>query len=142
MKTWLLFLLLAALGTVAYHIGQKALPASANPMVLLIPVWAIALLLAVASAPLFGRVEVIELARASLRWPVLVLGAGVFLIEIGFLLAYRGGAPLNWSGAAVNGLAAVLLVPVALMLFAESFSLQRAGGILLIVAGLFVVAWD
>jgi multidrug transporter EmrE-like cation transporter len=141
MKAWMLFLLLATLGTVAYHIGQKALPASANPMVLLIPVWAIALLLAVASAPFFGRVEAIELARASLSWPVLVLGAGVFLIEIGFLLAYRG-APLNWSGAAVNGLAAVLLVPVALMLFAESFSLQRAGGILLIVAGLLVVAWD
>jgi hypothetical protein len=38
MKPFLLFLILAALGNVAYHIGQKTLSPAGNPMVLLMGV--------------------------------------------------------------------------------------------------------
>jgi len=68
-----------------------------------------------------------------------VLGAGVVLIEIGFLLAYRSGDILQWSGVAVNGASAVLLIPIALLVFREAFSLSRAIGILLTLAGLALV---
>jgi len=67
---------------------------------------------------------------------VLVLGGGVLLIEIGFLLAYRVGGGLQWSGVAVNAASALLLLPVALLVFRERFSLARGLGILFTLVGL------
>jgi drug/metabolite transporter (DMT)-like permease len=139
MKPFLPYLLLATLGTVSYHVGQKALPASVNPMVLLMAMYGVAFLLAALSAPLFGSVDAGALRAAVLSWPVLVLAVGVVSIEGGFLLAYRSGAPLNWSGAAVNGLSSALLVPVAVMAFGESLTLTRALGLVAIAAGLVLL---
>jgi len=69
-----------------------------------------------------------------------VLGGGGVLIEIGFLLAYRSGDVLQWSGVAVNGAAALLLIPIALIAFREPFSLGRLLGIGLTLAGLTLLA--
>jgi hypothetical protein len=75
-----------------------------------------------------------------LSWPVLVLGAGVVLIEIGFLLAYRSGNVLQWSGVAVNGAAALLLIPIALIAFRDAFSATCLLEIALTLAGLTLLA--
>ena len=72
---------------------------------------------------------------------LLALGAAVLLIEIGFLLAYRSGDILQWSGVAVNGASALLLIPIALGVFREAFSLARLCGILLTLAGLVLLTW-
>ena len=73
-------------------------------------------------------------------WPVVVLAVGVVLIEIGFLLAYRTGSVLQWSGVAVNGAAALLLIPIALVVFRESFTAVRGAGIVLTLTGLVLLA--
>jgi hypothetical protein len=70
-----------------------------------------------------------------------VLGAGVVLIEIGFLLAYRSGNMLQWSGVAVNSASALLLFPIALVVFRESCSVSRLLGILLTLGGLALLTW-
>jgi multidrug transporter EmrE-like cation transporter len=61
---------------------------------------------------------------------------GVLLIELGFLLAYRAGGSLQTTSVAVNGTAAVLLIPIAVVMFKEAFSLPKILGILLVLAGL------
>jgi drug/metabolite transporter (DMT)-like permease len=138
-KPFVLYLVLATLGTVSYHVGQKALPAGVNPMVLLMAMYGVAFLLAAAAAPMFGSVDAGALRAAVTAWPVLMLAVGVVAIEGGFLLAYRSGAPLNWSGAAVNGLSSALLVPIALLAFGESLNWSRACGLAAIVAGLVLL---
>ena len=131
----LLFLALAALGNVTYHLGQKTIARDANPMVLLMAAYAVAFALCGIAAPFFpggtGRL---------LSWPVIVLGGGVVLIEIGFLLAYRTGNVLQWSGVAVNGAAALVLVPISVLVFADTLSISRIAGIVLTVAGLALLA--
>ena len=136
MRQALIFLAIAALGNVTYHVGQKTLPSTANPMVLLMAVYAVAFVLSAVDAPFFPSPVGIPWTAQVLRWPVLVLAAGVLLIEIGFLLAYRSGDILQWSGVAVNGASALLLVPIALLAFREAFSPARAVGILLTLVGL------
>jgi drug/metabolite transporter (DMT)-like permease len=140
MRQTLLFLAVAALGNVTYHLGQKTLSPTANPMVLLMAVYAIAFAICGVAAPFFQAGSAAFSAAQVLSWPVLVLAAGVALIEIGFLLAYRSGSMLQWSGVAVNGAAALLLVPIALVGFRESFSLSRMAGIALTVGGLALLA--
>jgi drug/metabolite transporter (DMT)-like permease len=135
----LLFLLIAALGNALYHVSQKTLAPSANPMVLLMAVYAVAFVLAGVAAPFFRTSGGSSLV---ISWPVFFLGVSVLLIEIGFLLAYRSGGSMQWSGAAVNGCAALMLIPVALMVFRESFSPGRIAGLLLTLAGLVLMARD
>ena len=136
MKPLLIPFAIAATGVVIYHIGQKTVSAVANPMVLLMAVYAVAFALAAIAAPFFRNTSSASWITQVLSWPVLVLGAGVLLIEIGFLLSYRAGGSVQWTGVAVNGLAAILLLPIALYLFRERFSPARALGILLTLSGL------
>ena len=69
-----------------------------------------------------------------------MLGVGVLLIEVGFLLAYRWGGSLQWSAVAVNGAAALLLVPIAVGIFRESFSPVKGLGMALVLGGLALLA--
>lgn len=140
MKNAALFLAVAALGNVVYHLGQKTISPRANPMVLLMVVYAVAFALAAAAAPFFRAAPGAAGLGEVLRWPVLVLAAGVVLIELGFLLAYRAGPMMQWSGVAVNGASALVLVPIALLAFGEGFSAARLAGIALILGGLALVS--
>jgi drug/metabolite transporter (DMT)-like permease len=136
LKQVLVFLGIAALGNVTYHLGQKTLSPTANPMVLLMAVYAVAFVLSACAAPFFQAASGASWTAQVFSWPVLVLGAGGLLIEIGFLLAYRSGNILQWSGVAVNGASALLLVPIALLAFREALSLPRLAGIALTLIGL------
>jgi drug/metabolite transporter (DMT)-like permease len=142
MKPILVFLLVAAIGNAVYHVGQKALPQAANPMVLLMAVYAFAFVLTGMAAPFFAGKGEVATSSWILGWPVLLLALGVVLIEIGFLLAYRSGGSLQWSGVAVNAAAAALLVPVAILVFRETFSISRALGIAATLAGLWLLSRD
>ena len=53
MSRAVLFLAVAALGSAVYHLGQKTLSPRANPMVLLMAVYAAAFVLTAAAAPFF-----------------------------------------------------------------------------------------
>ena len=139
MKQLVLFLLIAALGNALYHVSQKTLAPAANPMVLLMAVYAVAFVAAALAAPFFRTSAPIAWTAQVFNWPVLALGVSVLLIEIGFLLAYRSGGSLQWSGVAVNGVSAILLLPAALLVFREAFSPVRAMGLLLTLSGLAIM---
>jgi len=136
LKPLFLFLFLAAAGNALYHLGQRALGHDSNPMVVLMGVYAAAFLLSALGAPFFQAPGQGPLAGQVFAWPVLAIAGGAFLIEIGFLLAYRHGGSLQWSGAAVNGVAAILLVAVAVLWFKEPLAPRRILGIVLTLSGL------
>lgn len=141
MKPLLPLLVFTAVGMAIYHLGQKLQPSQANPMVLLAGVYAVALVLSLAALPFFRTPGEPPLATQLLRWPVLVVGVGVLLIELGFLLVYRTGGGLAWVGVAVNALCALLLIPVALVFFREHLTAPRLLGVFLSLAGLVLMAW-
>lgn len=137
MKSTLWFLFIAALGNFSYHIGQKALPQNANPMMLLMVIYAIAFASCAALLPFFKDAETLSVVQLLSVWQIWLVALGVLLIEIGFLLAYRGGGSLQWSGVAVNGAAALMLIPVAIFVFRESLSLDKIIGIATTLIGLY-----
>ncbi len=68
------------------------------------------------------------------------LGASIVGIEFGFAAAFRLGWPLNTAGAIVNVAAALIVVPIGYMLFAEQMSWTKAVGLLLCCGGLALIA--
>lgn len=137
---FIIFLMIAALGNVLYHSGQKSLhDVAANPMAVLAVYYAAALVLCVLLLPLFGKFSFGDTLTLAANWRVWLVAGGILLIELGFLLAYQSGGSVQWSGVAVNGMAALLLLPLAVWLFGESFSWQKALGMALTLLGLYVL---
>ena len=76
------------------------------------------------------------------NWGVAGIGLGAALIEVGFLLAYRAGWPLNLASIIVNVSAAVILLPVGLAMFGERITLAKGLGAALCLIGLVLISRD
>ncbi|MCF7528923.1 EamA family transporter [Neisseria lisongii] len=142
MPKYILFLLIAAIGNTAYHLGQKSLHnQTANPMLILAIYYLAAMIICLTAMPFFGssnggwKQAALLLANTK----VWLVALGIILIELGFLLAYQAGGSAQWSGVAVNGMAALLLIPLSIFLFHESFSWNKLTGIILTLLGLYVL---
>jgi multidrug transporter EmrE-like cation transporter len=128
-------LLLVVGGSVMYHLSAKSIPAAFDPMAALIGLYATALA---------GAVVVVALTRAwrpataTVRlWhpTIAMVGVGALLIEMGFLLAYRGGLAVSTTSIVANGIVAVLLVGLGSLWFGEPFTIVKVVGVLLCLAG-------
>ena len=139
MREVFVWLGVAAVGAVVYQTGQKSLTALVNPMLLLIGAYLVAIAIAVAASPMFRAPGQSDALRSAFSWPVLAVGVGVIMIEGGFLMAYRAGGSLQWSGILVNGLAAVVLIPVAVIVFREQLSLPRLVGVAVTLIGMMLM---
>jgi uncharacterized membrane protein len=78
----------------------------------------------------------------NLNWSVAGIGLGAALIEVGFLLSYRAGWPLNLTSVIVNVTAAVILLPISFALFGERLSTPKVLGAALCLAGLVLISRD
>lgn len=138
MSKFIFFLLIAALGNTAYHIGQKSLhDQTGNPMLILLVYYAVAMVLCLLAMPMFGQSSFATVGVLLGNWRVWLVALGILLIELGFLLAYQAGGSAQWGGVAVNGAAALLLIPLSIFVFQETFSWTKALGILLTLSGLY-----
>jgi len=132
-------LLLAASGGVLYHTAAKSIPRDLSPALVLIVAYATAL---VVSAAAYMSMPAAPGAAASLRLAhpaVLGLGVGAAMIELGYVFTYRTGWPVSVASVLVNGMVTAMLVPVGLLLFGERLSLTRIVGMILCLAGVWLL---
>jgi multidrug transporter EmrE-like cation transporter len=128
-------LLLAIAGSVVYHIAAKSIPKAFDPVAALIGLYATALA---------GSVLVYAIARPrsaamgdSRLWhpTIAAVGLGALMIELGFLVAYRGAWPVSTASVATNGLVAVVLVVVGGLAFGDAVSTLKVVGVLFCLVG-------
>ena len=128
-------LVLVVAGSVMYHLSAKSIPAGYDPMAALIGLYATAL----AGAALVyaaSRAWRTPLTVPRVWHPTIALvGVGALLIEMGFLLAYRGGLPVSTTSIVANGIVAVLLVALGSVWFGEGFTVVKVVGVLLCLVG-------
>ena len=55
------------------------------------------------------------------------------------MLAYRGGLPVSVTSVGINSMVAALLIPVGLLAFDEHLSATRIAGIVLSLAGVWLL---
>jgi drug/metabolite transporter (DMT)-like permease len=132
-------LLLVVSGSLMYHIAAKSIPKAFDPVASLIGLYATALV---------GGVLIYAAARpaaSSFAWSrlwhptIAAVGLGALMIEIGFLLAYRGAWPVSTASVATNGLVAVLLVAVGATFFGEAVTPLKVIGVLLCLLGVILL---
>lgn len=130
---------LIVVSNVAYHVGQKAVPKGLHPLAATLGMYLVAAAATLALLPFLGPASWRGPA-ATPHWSLLVVGLGIVGIEIGFLVAYRSGWPLSTTAVTATTLVALALLPIGLLFFREAMSAGRATGLVLAVAGLWMMA--
>jgi uncharacterized membrane protein len=131
---------IAVISSVFYHVSQKAISPSVNPVVSLLATYLAAILF---SLPLFVLYPLrfgMMAELSNLNWASVALAAAIVGLEIGFLLAYRVGWNVSVTGVAANAAAALLLLPTGLLLFQEKPSMVNIIGVLVCIIGLVMVS--
>jgi multidrug transporter EmrE-like cation transporter len=135
----MMWLGIAIAATVAYHVVMKLTPAAANPYLSLAVTYAVVTVaFAVVYTALPGPAPVRE-AFGQLNWTAVVLGLTVVGLDLGFLMLYRGGFEVSLGALVTQSAAALLLLLLGVAFFAEKLSLVNIAGILLCIAGLWLI---
>ncbi len=135
----LIWLTLAIVATVAYHVVLKMTPAGANPLLsLMVTYGAVALLFAGALVLSPGEFAWRDEIR-QLNWTAIALAFAIIGLDLGFILLYRSGFEVSLGALVTQTAAAMLLVGIGVLVFREKLSLANGLGIVLCLAGLWLV---
>ena len=125
--------------TVGYHLVLKLTPAGVNPLLSLLVTYALVTVL-------FGALLVVspggfewrQEAR-QLNWTAIALAVAIVGLDLAFLFLYRSGFEVSLGALVTQSSAAMLLLVVGVAVFREKLSLANAAGIVLCLAGLWLV---
>lgn len=133
------WLSLAIACTVGYHLVLKVTPAGANPLLSLLVTYALVTLL-------FGAVLLVSPGGFEwrqevrhLNWTALALAVVIVGLDLAFLLMYRSGVAVSLGALVTQSAAAMLLLAIGVAAFKERISVANAVGLVLCLAGLWLV---
>jgi multidrug transporter EmrE-like cation transporter len=135
----LAWLSLAILCTVGYHLVLKVTPAGVNPLLSLLVTYAIVTVL-------FGVLLLLtpdgfqwrqEVHRVN--WTALALAVAIVGLDLGFLFLYRSGFEVSLGALVTQSTAALMLLVIGVTVFRERLTAANAVGLVLCLAGLWLV---
>jgi len=125
--------------TVGYHLVLKLTPAGVNPLLSLLVTYALVTVL-------FGALLVVSPGgfewrqeTRQLNWTAIALAVAIVGLDLAFLFLYRSGFEVSLGALVTQSSAAMLLLVVGVAVFREKLSLANAAGIVLCLAGLWLV---
>lgn len=120
-----------------YHVCSKSTPRDANMFMSLIVTYLVATASSIAFYLFSVQNRGLVLDIKSLNWTSILLGIGVFGIELGFIKMYRAGWNISAASLLTNTAISILLIFIGLIFYREHLSSNQMIGIALCLAGLF-----
>lgn len=134
-------IIMIVVSNVFYNITQKSTPGGVNPFAALLVTYltaGVAMFSALAYSQLRDGRPIAESFR-GITWTSLLLGGAIIGLELGYLMAYRAGWDISKASLIANIVLALLLIPVGILFYHESFNPAKIAGILFCIAGLFLI---
>lgn len=122
-------------GSLLYHVAAKSVPKTVAPLAALIGVYFTALVASIIAYAVANRTSLSPISAIG-HPTIAAVGLGVLMIELGFLLTYRAAWPVSMASVMMNGIVAVLLLPVGAALFGETITAVRLMGVVFCLLGL------
>lgn len=132
--------ILMIVGTTTYHIAQKSVPGSVNPVFSLVINYLTALAGTLLLIPLYPARTAGSWSLRSVNWGSAAVGISIVGVELAVLLAYRSGWRVSLLSVIGNSASALLLVGIGLAFFHEHLSLRNASGVILCLIGLALIS--
>ena len=130
---------LTVLSNIGYHLCQKGIPPTANPLLSVLVTYIVAFSLTLTGVPLFFPHLQLGAELRNLNWATYALGFAAAGLELGFLLAYRAGWNLSLGALFSNVLVTLLLIPVGVLAYKEVLPGRTLVGIALSLVGLYLM---
>lgn len=133
------WLSLAIVCTVAYHLVLKLTPAGVNPLLSLLVTY---LLVSTAFAAILWLTPGGFEWRSELRqinWTALALAVAIVGLDLGFVMLYRSGFEVSLGALVTQSAAAMLLLAIGVVVFREQLSAANLMGLVLCLAGLWLI---
>jgi drug/metabolite transporter (DMT)-like permease len=130
-------------GNIVYHLGQRAIPREANAVVATLAAYLVAVVGTLLTIPFFARdlsMATFASSWRSLNASTLMVGAGIVAVELGYLLVYRAGWAISTASLVANAMLAVALLLIGATFFRDPITVARACGLVLCLAGLWLIA--
>ena len=130
---------LVVLSNTLYQICAKSVPEGMNPLASLTISYLIG---AVVSFVLyFALNRNADLVREirQLNWAPIVLGIVIVGLEVGFIYAFRAGWQISIAQIVSSAALAVILIFVGRLLYHEAVTWNKILGIIICIAGLFLI---
>ena len=130
---------LVVLSNTLYQICAKSVPEGMNPLASLTISYLIG---AVVSFVLyFALNRNADLVREirQLNWAPIVLGIVIVGLEVGFIYAFRAGWQISIARIVSSAALAVILIFVGRLLYHEAVTWNKILGIIICIAGLFLI---
>ena len=122
-------------GSLLYHVAAKSVPKTVAPLAALVGVYFTELVASLVAYAIANRTALSPISAIG-HPTIAAVGLGVLMIELGFLLTYRAAWPVSMASVMMNGIVAVLLLPVGAALFGETITFVRLMGVVLCLLGL------
>lgn len=134
---WISLALIVA-ANVVYHVAQKNTPPGVHPVATMIVAYGASLVLCLLLLP-FWPSPASPLPWRAFSWNAVALGAAIVGVELGFLLAYRAGWKISVASLTASITLAVLLAPIGILAYHETWSPQKVVGFVLCLLGLILL---
>lgn len=122
-----------------YHISQKSISQTANPIISIIVSYLFALVVSICLIPFSPtKISLMNDLRA-LNWATIAVGIAIVGVELGFLLAYRTGWNISVAATVCSSTCMILLICVGIFYFKEQLSPSKMAGIILCLVGLIMI---
>lgn len=133
-------MLIVILSNILYHISQKSISKTLNPMISMIVTYSTALIIT-SMLLLILPVEKSSIATEikSINWASVLLGLAAVGLEIGFLLVYRSGWNISFVAIFSNVVVMLLLIPVGMYFFKDKITPTNTLGIILSIVGILLI---
>jgi uncharacterized membrane protein YdcZ (DUF606 family) len=140
MKSIYLPVALTILGSTFYHIAQKSIPKTANPLYAIIIAYLTGLLICLSLLLFYPSEQPLRTTIKQLDWSMFLVGIGAVMIEIGFLLVYRTGWNISSATILVGAGGSTLLILIGVFFYKEHISIWNMLGILFCVLGVAFIS--
>jgi drug/metabolite transporter (DMT)-like permease len=135
-------LALAIGSTVAYHLITKLVPAGANPVATLLSAYLFASLLCAGILLVMPAEAGFRSHFTQVNWTAPALAVVVVLLDLAFILLYRGGFPVSFGALVTQVAAALALLGLGFLFFKDRLTTTNFVGVILCLAGLWLVNRD